>query len=187
MSRVRWKWEFIWTTKVASDLSLEYWNKSLGILLHWRRYFDTPSDAVSRLARQPKKVSLRSPAEDSSSRILLRGARGSRQVHSWLLSRKAWTFSVKLWHLRGGNFYVVLVWCATGSCEKTSTANLETEYWFSPRRGKIKHMKRIRPASAMRSAQKTSFRKIVEEQARRKLSEVLKSEKDGIGNQPVRL
>ena len=48
-------------------------------------------------------------------------------------------------------------------------------------------MKRIRPASATRSARTTSFCKIVEEQARRKSSEVLKAEKVRIGNQPVRL
>ena len=48
-------------------------------------------------------------------------------------------------------------------------------------------MKHIRPASATQSAWKNSTCKIVEEQARLKLSDILKAEKDRIGNQPVRL
>ena len=48
-------------------------------------------------------------------------------------------------------------------------------------------MKHIRPASAVLSAQTTSFCKIVEEQTRRKSSKFLKAEKARTGNKLVRL
>ena len=80
--------------------------------------FETPPDAVSGFARQPKQVSVRYTAEEITSRILLRGARGTQQVHSLILSHKSWTSSVKFGHHRGGNLYLVLVRCATGSCGK---------------------------------------------------------------------
>ena len=68
--------------------------------------------------------------------------------------------------------------------KKPPPANFEPASWFRPRRGNIKQVMRNKPAPAKRSAQKPWIRKILEEQARRKSSEVVKPLEKGVSNQP---
>ena len=68
--------------------------------------------------------------------------------------------------------------------KKNLPANFEPASWFRPRRGTIKHVKRNKPAPKKRSAQKPWFRKIIEEQARRKSNKVVKTLEKAVDNQP---
>ena len=64
---------------------------------------------------------------------------------------------------------------------KPHPANFEPASWFKPRKGKLKQVKRIRLASATRSARKPSLLKIMREQAREKSSKLRNADDQEIG------